>query len=49
MVVNAVSGGACRKTCGACRACPKEDTACYDENRRNIGYLNFNPSELMPL
>uniref|UniRef100_A0A7R9VYF6 Fe2OG dioxygenase domain-containing protein n=1 Tax=Chlamydomonas euryale TaxID=1486919 RepID=A0A7R9VYF6_9CHLO len=46
MIIGAWRLGACRKTCGACRACADGDQECRDENRRNVGYLVFNPSEL---
>ncbi|KAG1670125.1 hypothetical protein FOA52_013701, partial [Chlamydomonas sp. UWO 241] len=49
MVVGAWGPGACRLTCKSCRMCGPDDIECYDENRRNIGYLNHNASELRPL
>ncbi|KAG2493976.1 hypothetical protein HYH03_007903 [Edaphochlamys debaryana] len=48
MIVNAVSPGVCRKTCGACTVCAENDAACYNRNRENIGFLIFNSSELAP-
>ncbi|KAG2446779.1 hypothetical protein HYH02_008339 [Chlamydomonas schloesseri] len=48
MVVNAVAPGVCRKSCGACRECAKDDLACYNENRVKVGFLVYNASELAP-
>jgi hypothetical protein len=33
--------GSCRKACGKCRACGPGDMACYNENRRALGYLEL--------
>jgi len=38
--------GHCRAACKACAPCPKDDKACYDENRRSAGYLVFDYQEL---
>lgn len=46
MVVSVASPGACRLTCGACRVCDEGDRECYNENRRNIGYLVHDPTEI---
>ncbi|GFR49468.1 hypothetical protein Agub_g11528 [Astrephomene gubernaculifera] len=51
MVVSSVAPGACRKSCGACRVCegdPRVDDECYQENRRRVGFLQYNASELAP-
>jgi prolyl 4-hydroxylase len=48
MVVNSVAPGMCRKSCGACKVCEKDDIACYNQNRINVGFLIFNASELAP-
>jgi len=31
--------GVCRKSCGACDVCAEEDTECFLNNRRRLGYL----------
>lgn len=46
MVVGVAWPGACRLTCGVCKVCANDDKECYDQNRRNIGYLNYDPREL---
>ncbi|GLI59753.1 hypothetical protein VaNZ11_001703 [Volvox africanus] len=48
MVVNAVTPGVCRKSCSACKVCEKDDIACYNQNRLNVGFLIYNASELAP-
>eukprot|EP00983_Pelagomonas_calceolata_P098288 1158329-Pelagomonas_calceolata.AAC.23 len=32
-------GGMCRKSCGACEECAENDTECFLNNRRRLGYL----------
>uniref|UniRef100_A0A7S0X1H1 procollagen-proline 4-dioxygenase n=1 Tax=Chlamydomonas leiostraca TaxID=1034604 RepID=A0A7S0X1H1_9CHLO len=46
MVVSVASPGACRLTCGECTVCAEGDRACYNENRRRIGYLVHDPKEI---
>ncbi|GBF92354.1 hypothetical protein Rsub_05556 [Raphidocelis subcapitata] len=39
MVGDNGSLGACRRACGVCTVCEPGDLACYNENRRKLGYL----------
>jgi len=48
MVVSAGGPGMCRKSCGACQECAPNDHDCYNNNRKKIGFLVFNPAELKP-
>lgn len=41
MVGDNGSLGSCRKACGKCRACAPGDMACYNGNRRALGYLEI--------
>jgi hypothetical protein len=38
--------GNCMRACGVCKPCAKDDMECYMDNRRRVGYLAFNASEL---
>lgn len=45
MVGSGDSLGSCRKSCGACTPCGKGDLACYNANRRELGYLEVEDFE----
>lgn len=36
------------RSCKECKECDAADKECYNENRRRIGYLVYNASELKP-
>jgi len=46
MAGNESNPGRCRKSCGACKTCAKGDRECYMENRRQAGYLVYDPAEV---
>ena len=37
--------GYCRRACGVCTACAPGDRACYNANRRALGYLEATEAE----
>jgi len=43
---NGLDLGNCMKSCGVCEPCDKGDTPCIMNNRKKIGFLAFDPSEL---
>jgi prolyl 4-hydroxylase len=46
---DSTSLGACLNACKACEVCGESDKKCYDRNRANAGFLNFNPEEMKHL